>query len=253
MTKLLLTCLVLVLVSACGCQARMLSANEMQLAREAPPVAAVPVAAKAAGSGVAAVPGPASPASSAEASQPLQGRRIIYTATFSVLVARVDEALENTRKMTEQFGGYVQSMRGSEIIIRVPSAKFNETTAALAGVGRILSKEVAAADVTDSYADLEVRIKAAKAVLDEFSQLLAKSANVEEALKVEREIGRVRSEIEQMEAQMIRLSSQVTYATLTINFTPVPPASVPPEFRVNLPVPWLKQLGLDSLLQVVGM
>ena len=253
MAKFLLACLALVLVAAGGCnQASLGSAAVGRSLSFAPPAAAAPAATEAAPSrGPLAETSASAPA--AEVVALAQSRRIIYTANFAVLVNQVDEALEATRKMAERTGGYVQSMKGPEIVIRVPSSRFNEVAAALAGVGKILSKEVSAHDVTESYADLEVRIKTAKAVLDEYAKLLDKSANVEEALKVEREIGRVRADIEQMETQMVRLANEVTYATLTIKFTPVPPAVVPPEFRVTLPVPWLRQLGLDSLLNVVGM
>jgi hypothetical protein len=262
MPRFLVACLAVLVMGAAGC-ASAAKYDQVYMARgiasESLPApasvakAAVPAAADAAPrSTPAPKTGDAGPAV-VEPTTALQSRKIIYTGLFSVLVRRIDDALEATRRMAEKAGGYVQSMKGPEIVVRVPAAKFNDATASLAELGQILSKEIAAQDVTESYADLEVRIKTAKAMLDEFAKLLEKSANVEEALLVEREMVRVRAEIERMEAQMVRLSSEVNYATLTVRFTQVAPPVTPPELRVNLPVPWLKQLGLDSLMKIVGM
>jgi hypothetical protein len=253
MPRLSLACLVVLAMAVVGCQsAGRFESPVSQSVRPATDVAAVPRAAGAAASAIPAVADAASPAPTpATALNP--GRKIIYTAAFALVVKNIDEALESTRQMAERAGGYIQSMKGAEIIVRVPSVRFNEAAASLAALGHVVSKEIGAQDVTESYADLEVRIKAAKAVMDEFAKLLDRSANVEEALRVEREIGRVRSEIEQMEGVLMRMSHEVTYATLTVRFSAAPAPAPLPQLRVSLPVPWLKQIGLDNLMNIVGM
>ena len=124
---------------------------------------------------------PAESTSAAEFARALEGRRIIYTAAFSIDVADITAAVESTRLMAERLGGYVQSLKGPEISVRVPNARFNEAAGALAALGGVTSREVRAQDVTESYADLEVRIKSLKMMLDEYARLLERAANVDDA------------------------------------------------------------------------
>jgi hypothetical protein len=254
MPRILVACLAVLLMGAVGCAeaARYNSVKMDQFAAErssAGSPAAAPAPTKADASAPAAT---AVDATAADLMATVQSRKIIYTATFSVQVKRVDEALDATRRMAERAGGYVQSLKGAEIMVRVPSGRFNEAVGTLSEIGQVVSREVAAQDVNESYADLEIRIKASKAMLGEYTALLEKSANVEEALRVEHEIGRLRAEIEQLEGVLARLANEVTYATLTVRFSVPPPSPVMPELKVSLPVPWLKRLGLESLMNIAG-
>ena len=190
----------------------------------------------------------------APAGQPVvavEPRRVVYTGSFTLLVADMKAAAERTLRMAEQMGGYMQYMTGSSMVIRVPADKFNEAVACLGNIGTVTDKEVKAQDVTEEYEDLAIRLKNAKALLERLLALLAKADNVKDAIEVEREVNRVRTEIEKLEGQMNRLSGQIAYATLSVRFTQTREA--PRELKVSLPFPWLRELGLEHLLSIVGM
>ena len=181
----------------------------------------------------------------------VEPRKVIYTGSFTLLVADLKAAADNTRRMAEQMGGYMQHMTSSSIVIRVPAARFDEAVAALGDIGTVTDREVKAQDVTEECEDLAIRLKSAKALLERLLALLAKADNVKDAIEVEREVNRVRTEIEKLEGQINRLSSQIAYATLSVRFTQTREA--PRELKVSLPFPWLRELGLEHLLSIVGM
>ena len=218
-----------------------------------------PAGAAAAGAERAAAPTSDKPARAepAAASSPetqrraaVDPRKVIYTGVFDIVAADSSYASTSARALAEQLGGYVQRMTVGGIVLRVPAGRFYEAVAALKKIGPLLTREIAALDVTEEYADLEVRVKNSRAMLERLRALLEKANTVKAALEVEREMLRVRTEIERLQGKLNRMANRVAYATLTITFRP--PAQVPPELKVSLPFGWLQELGLQRLTHFSG-
>ena len=180
----------------------------------------------------------------------VEPRKVVYTGQFKVLTDEVGRAVAETRKLAERLGGYMQRMTGSGIVIRVPAARFDQAVAELEKMGSVTERYVQAQDVTEEYVDLEIRLKSAKALLAKLLGLLEKAKDVKQALEVEKELARVRTEVERLEGQLNRLASRVAYATITVNFIAAPQA--PGELKVVLPFWWLRTLGLKDLMSFEG-
>jgi hypothetical protein len=125
---------------------------------------------------------------------------------------------------------------------------FQGTLEGVSKVGDELHREVNVRDVTEQYADLEIRLKNAEAVRQRLEALLAKAGKVEDALAVERELERITQAIEQMKGRLRLLSELVAFSTITANFQPRPRDQVGNEVR--LPFPWLGELGLVPLMKL---
>jgi hypothetical protein len=97
--------------------------------------------------------------------------------------------------------------------------------------------------------DLEVRLKNARAIRERLEQLLAKAAKVEESILIERELGRVAGEIERIEGRMKFLKDRAAFSTITVTFQARPTEKVGGR-KVQLPVPWLSEMGLGRLLDL---
>ena len=82
-------------------------------------------------------------------------------------------------------------------------------------------------DVTEQVADVESRLKSAKAALDSLRTLLKRADTIGQVLEVEREVSNRESELESLQARQKSLASQTSMATLTLNL--VGPATVIPE------------------------
>ncbi len=174
-------------------------------------------------------------------------RKVVYTAELSIVSANVRTALEQTKALARQIGGYMQQMTSTSIVIRVPAEKFDQAIAAMEKLGTVMHRNIKASDVTEDYIDLEIRLKNAEALLAKLLALLDKAADVKDALAVEKELARVRTQVEQLTGQLNRLKNQVVYATISARF--VAAHEAPDELKVTLPFWWLRSLGLEGLLR----
>jgi len=175
----------------------------------------------------------------------VEPRSVVYTGAFTLLVADVAAAVEATRRMGESLGGYLQCATTDGVVIRVPAARFEEAVAALPVLGTVTQRRIEVQDVTEACEDLEIRLKSCRVLLDRLLVLQAQADNVKDAVEVEREVARVREEIEKLEGRKNRLANRVAYATLSVSFVPIQEA--PSELKASLPFGWLRGLGLDHL------
>jgi hypothetical protein len=173
---------------------------------------------------------------------------LVYTAVLTMAVFGVDPALDQVEALARDAGGYLLTRNDSSVTIRIPAARFR---AALDGIGKVgdeLHREVNASDVTEEYADLEIRLRNAEVMRQRLEALLARTNNVNEALAVERELERVSQTIEQMKGRLKVLSELVAFSTITVNFQPREQERV--NSGVALPFEWLHELGLNRLLSL---
>jgi hypothetical protein len=196
-------------------------------------------------------PGPSpspTPPSAGAAQTPTREPLLVYTATMTLAVFGTREAIGKVEELARATGGYLVSRSDTSVTIRVPTKAFH---GALDGVGKIgdeLHREVNVRDVTEQFADLEIRLRNAEAVRQRLEALLAKAAKIEDALAVERELERVTQVIEQLKGKLRLLGELIAYSTITVNFQARPQDQVGTETR--LPFDWLGGLGLPSLMNL---
>jgi CYTH domain-containing protein len=154
---------------------------------------------------------------------------------MTLAVFETKKAIDAVEELARSRGGYLVSRSDQSVTVRVPTKLFQGTLEGVSKVGDELHREVNVRDVTEQYADLEIRLKNAEAVRQRLEALLAKAGKVEDALAVERELERLLSEL-------------VAFSTITANFQPRPRDQVGNEVR--LPFPWLGELGLVPLLNL---
>ena len=173
---------------------------------------------------------------------------LIYTATMTLAVFGARDAIAAVEELARSTGGYLVSRGDESVTIRVPTKAFH---GALNGVGKLgdeLHREVNVRDVTEQFADLEIRLRNAEAVRLRLEALLAKAGKIEDALAVERELERITQTIEQMKGRLRLLGELVQFSTITVNFRARPRDQVGSEVR--LPFGWLGELGLVPLMNL---
>jgi hypothetical protein len=150
--------------------------------------------------------------------------------------------MNRTRGVVEKAGGYMQSLRNNTMILKIPAAKFTEIIAEIEALGEVASKSIVGEDVTDRMRDLRIRLKNATQIRDRLAALLEKAEKVEEALEIERELGRVTENIELLKGQIQAMENQIAFSTLTVRFnSPLPQQTV----KQEIPFPWVLELGAD--------
>jgi hypothetical protein len=178
---------------------------------------------------------------------PHESAMLIYVAHLTLSVFEVQKDLDRVEELARSVGGYLSARTDTQATIRVPRARFQDALQAIEKVGEVLHRDVTAQDVTDEYADLDVRLKNSRAMRDRLQQLL-QNASVKDALEIEKELGRVTQEIERMEGRLKLLGDQIAYSTISVTFQPVD--QNPVRDLARLPFPWLRDLGLTQLLNV---
>ena len=164
------------------------------------------------------------------------GPRIVRTARLRIVATDFNAVRPAIDRILQSSAGFVGSLTASDRPgatrsihgdLRIPSGRFEAALAALRGLGRVTEDSQNAEDVTSTVVDLDVRISNARATEKRLSDVLQnRTGRLSDVLEVEREIMRVRTEIEQMESQRKQLDGRIEYATITLEVDEEQRASV---------------------------
>ncbi|MBS7626772.1 DUF4349 domain-containing protein [Candidatus Bathyarchaeota archaeon] len=165
-----------------------------------------------------------------------EGRMVIYNGYVSIETDDIEGTLGKVRSLAEGRGGYVagssRSTSGTRIVaqitIRIPQEVFHRTMVEIEGYGKVLDEHTTSDDVTERYIDLKSRLKNLQVQEQRLVGLFEKAAKVDEVLQIERELGRVRGEIESLQGQINYLERSVAMSLITVNLITPPPPFTPP-------------------------
>jgi len=192
----------------------------------------------------AAMP-PASAEDAGRAAADSAERLVIVTASMEVRVDDLDHSLDALRSSVSKNGGEVAELSVTQgqqpvtpvpldtpaggpeptgpsnaiVTIRVPAERLESLRAAVGDLGTVLSESASASDVTEQAIDLEARLKNLRSEETRLRTFLARTDKVSDLLEVERELSRVRGDIESMDAQLTYLQRQAARATLTVSLS----------------------------------
>ncbi|MBA3393629.1 MAG: DUF4349 domain-containing protein [Deltaproteobacteria bacterium] len=161
-------------------------------------------------------------------------RKVIRTGRIDLVVAGYDDARAKLDALLAKAGGYVDSTQvqhyqgavsSATLVLRIPSESFGALLPLLRQLGEISSESTNAEDVTDQYVDLAARLASAKTLEKRLLELAAdRASGVEALLAVERELARVRGEIESYEGKLRQWNDQIAMSTLTLGISTRAPA-----------------------------
>ena len=172
------------------------------------------------------------PAGAEESAAVPEARRIIRSASLTVEVRDVAAAAERARGIVAVAGGFVADSRTSEddagrrslaMTLRIPEPGMDAAVAAVKALGHVRDEQTRGEDVTEQYVDLEARLANARRLEERIVDLLAKqSKSLKDVLDVERELARVREQIETMTARKRSLDNRLSLATIELTLTQPP-------------------------------
>lgn len=173
-------------------------------------------------------------------------RKIIYTAEVSMVVEKLNPAQQKLMELVRKSGGYIAETnvdgasgtpRHGRWKIRVPVAGYQNFLDAVSKIGEVQTLTTDSSDVSEEYYDIEARLRnkrvEEKRLIDHLNRSTGKLSDI---LLVEKEISRVRGEIERMQGRMRVLQNLTSLTTVTISIEEVkdyiPPA--PPTFGTEI-------------------
>lgn len=175
------------------------------------------------------------PAEPGQQDMPTEGdvaRKIIYTADVDLVVDQFDPVQDRVEALVKQFGGFVANSnvsgspgtpRSGQWKLRVPVERYEEFLAAVREAVRELGAEIQrvsvdSQDVTEEFYDVEARIRNKKKAEERLLDLLENATGeLEDILTVERELSRVREEIERVEGRLRVLSDLTSLTTINLS------------------------------------
>ncbi|HXU64170.1 MAG TPA: DUF4349 domain-containing protein [Polyangia bacterium] len=199
-------------VASFAAEERMATAEAPPPARaDAPAIVRVPRAA-------ASAPSPETP-----------GDQMIVSGTVSVRTDDVGALVRSVRAHVADAGGTVvgETVDGNAdegratMRLRLPPAATFAFADWLATQATLESRNLEASDVSRQYLDQALALKNLQITMGRLQELAGRSdAKLNEVLEVERELTRVRGEIERLEGEHRALADRIARATLTVNILP---------------------------------
>ncbi|NEW61644.1 DUF4349 domain-containing protein [Sulfurovum sp. bin170] len=149
-------------------------------------------------------------------------RIITKRANIRVEVDKIEEAKEALTTLLEKSGGHIINARLYEdrynASAKVPSDKLIMTLDEIAKLGDKISQSISQNDVTNQFVDHEARLKNLILFRDKMQNLLSQTTKIEEILKIERELGRVQTQIDAIQGRLKYLKDAVVLSPIEINF-----------------------------------
>ena len=228
--------------------------------QEPPPSPGEPASAPAAGAkGLVAVPAKAADTRTAKSAGPTtRAPVIIYQGDLHMSTDEnaIPKTIDRIIDIAESLGGHIAGRKDLSVQIKVPSASFREAMTKIEGIGGVVSRSVTADDVSEEFHDLEVRLGNLRATRARLQDFLGKASGIQDMLTVERELERVALEIDRIEGRLEFLRTRASMSVISVQLAAkpkvVPIVVTPPPLRtgVDLPIPWVGEVGIDPLLSL---
>jgi hypothetical protein len=152
--------------------------------------------------------------------------KIIRTAGLQIEVASVAASLGEVRRIAKDHSGFVagsnvtrdrEGNRSGSFVVRVPSINYEAALSALKELGDLEQENGETRDVTKAYADMETRLRVKRSIEERLLELLrSRTGELADVLKVERELERIVTEIEQLEGEKRFYDQQIAVSTINL-------------------------------------
>lgn len=154
-----------------------------------------------------------------------QERKVIQDVLLVLSVSDVSQVIDQIMKIAEENQGYTVKSnlaRGNdwvrgEVSIKVPSPRLNTVTETIADLGEIRDKSVSTQDVTEEYYDSQARLAVLNKKEERLLELMDQAKTIEEIIKVENELTRVRTDIEVLQGRLKYLDNATGYSSISVS------------------------------------
>ncbi len=163
---------------------------------------------------------PSAAPSSTTAPSTAPERMVHYNGYVALRADRPEEVVATVSAQAVTAGGFVEQQAGTHVTVRVPVAAFEATFASVLKLGEVLRKSVAAEDVTEAYAAIDLRLAVSTATRDRLMVLLAQAKTESDKLAILAQLQRVEEEIDQLGAQVRLLAGLAAFSRISVDVDP---------------------------------
>ncbi|WP_439152637.1 DUF4349 domain-containing protein [Winogradskyella sp.] len=154
-------------------------------------------------------------------------QKLIKESYLAFQTEDLDKSYQEIVAIVKKNNGYIQDDSADKgynrisrlITLRIPTNNFQSAVDDISStVDFFDSKRISSKDVTEEFIDLEARLKAKRTLEERYLDLLKKAKNVKEVLEIERELSKIREEIEAKQGRLKYLKNKVSLSTIQIQF-----------------------------------
>ena len=160
---------------------------------------------------------------------PPRGPSVVRTTTLRIVAKDFNAVRPAVESVVNAAGGFLDrltatggpgSVRALRGTLRIPSDRLGEVTGRLRQLGQVVEDTQQSEDVSDQLVDLEARLASARTAERRLMELLrVRTGTLSDVLDVERELARVRIDVERLDAEATNIGRRVSYATVIIDIT----------------------------------
>ncbi|HUQ16971.1 MAG TPA: DUF4349 domain-containing protein, partial [Candidatus Saccharimonadales bacterium] len=156
-------------------------------------------------------------------------RALILTATIALRSGDPWGTSDKAQQVAAALGGDVMGLsqggkgddRTANLVLRVPSDRFNEALRQLRGLdAEVVSSNVDGKDVTEQFVDLKARLVAKQSEEQRYLALLARADKIDDILKIDQALTVVRTQVEQLTGQINGIAQRTKFSTITVSILP---------------------------------
>jgi Domain of unknown function (DUF4349)/Putative zinc-finger len=167
------------------------------------------------------------PTDSATATAVTANRKLIRNAQVELEIVSFDDAVQKITAFANEDRAYIATTSSQkqangklkgEIVVKVLPENLDRFLQKIRALGELKNQTLGTEDITKNYFDTDARLKNARVMESRLIEMLKKkSDDINDLLQVEKELGRVREQIDQMQGELKFWDSQVQFATVTIS------------------------------------
>jgi Domain of unknown function (DUF4349) len=153
-----------------------------------------------------------------------KGEMLDIEATLNIVVDQVATAATDLRALVRKHGGVLiedvvdeSSYSNGRFLIRIAAPGTDDLMAAIEHLGQLRMRNVNAHDIGKQYHDAELQLENLNVAMVRYEQILAKTEAVADILSIERELTRLRGEIEQVKGNLRWMQDRAARSTIHVN------------------------------------
>jgi hypothetical protein len=151
---------------------------------------------------------------------------LVRTGTAQIEVDSLEIAMQQIRMLAQRLGGMVANtqlasgrdqIRSATLQMKIPVARWADALSGLEPIGKVEALNEFTEDVGEEYVDITARVANSQRLEARLIELLgSRTGKLSDVLTVERELARVREEIERYQGRLRYLRNRAQLSTLTV-------------------------------------
>jgi hypothetical protein len=177
----------------------------------------------------------------------LRGVQLQREMQIELEVEQPNQTRLTVRQLVYRFGGTLAQESDLYIRVTIPAERWDDAISAVSRLGVELSRRGSAREKLDELVDLAAQLRALEQSAQRLTSIRRQARTTQEGLVLQQELSRIDQQMDSVRSRNRAIVAEVRQGSLVISLQLKRPPIAEEIQRVKLPIPWLDDLGIDSL------